>query len=302
MILPPNLKKGSTIGICAIAKSIDHSRIAATVNSLTLAGFKVVIDETVGAIYHQFAGNDAMRTAYFQDMLDDDDIEAILIARGGYGTVRILDALDFKKFKKQPKWICGFSDITYLHSHIQQTLGIATLHSLMCSTHQPDISPDLPMQSLINALLGKKNTYRFQADTHNKNGSMQGVVVGGNLSILLALQGNKSMINTKDKILFFEDLDEYLYHWDRTLYSLQRNGVLNGLKGLLIGSFTTIKDNEIPFGSSIEESILNATKGYNYPIIFGMPSGHQDDNRAIKLGVEAAITFNKKTNECIFVQ
>jgi muramoyltetrapeptide carboxypeptidase len=302
MTLPKYLKKNSTIGICAIAKSIDHDRILPTVKALQDAGFRVVIDATIGAVHHQFAGDDAMRAAYFQEMIDDDSIDAVLFARGGYGTVRVLDAIDFSKFKQNPKWLCGFSDLTYLHSHLQQKLGVASIHSLMCSTYAGSLVPNMPMQSLVNALLGKKNKYEWAASTFNKNGSINGQVVGGNLSILCALQGSKSMIETKDKLLFIEDLDEYLYHFDRMLHNLKRSNVLKGIKGLLVGSFTSIKDNEIPFGKCIKTLILEATQAYNYPVIFDMPTGHQDDNRAIKLGVEASITFHQKQNTYSFEQ
>jgi len=299
-IIPPYLKKGSTIGICSVAKSITRERIAPTVKMLEEAGFNLVIGNTIGLIHYQYAGSDEQRTIELQQMLDDDSIDAILFARGGYGTIRIVDKINYRKFKKKPKWLCGFSDITVLHGQIQR-LGIASMHSLMCSTHDQSITPDLPFNSLIKGLRGKKNVYQISMNKCNKGkGNVKGEIVGGNLSILCALNASKSMPHTVDKILFIEDLMEYLYRIDRMMYNLKRSNKLAGLKALLVGSFTDIEDNEIPFGKSIEEIILDAVVDYNFPVIFGMPSGHQGDNRAIKLGMHCELKQQK--DKIIFIQ
>lgn len=302
MIIPPYLTQNSCIGVLSTAKSISKERAEPTLEMLRQAGFQLKIGKTIDSSFHQFAGTDEERLQDFQTMLDDPEIDAILCARGGYGTVRILDAIDFKKFKKNPKWICGFSDITYLHNHIHSTAQIATLHSLMCSTHDMSILPDLPMQSLIQALKGERNYYEFPTSQYNRGEEMKGVIIGGNLSILYALNGSKSMPETKGKILFIEDLTEYRYHIDRMMYNLKRSGTLDDLKGLLVGSFTDIVDNDIPFGYEVEKIILNAVKDKDYPVIFNFPAGHQGDNRAIKMGMECQINKNKEKDSLIFTQ
>ena len=251
-------------------------------------GLKPVIGKTIGLIDNQFAGNDLDRIQDLQSMLDDPDIKAIICARGGYGTVRIIDELDFNNFINHPKWICGFSDITVLHSHINMNFNIATIHSPMCFNFPKAIE----LNTLKKALFGDELNYYIPSNKLNIKGNAMGELIGGNLSILYCLVGSKSDISTKGKILFIEDLDEYLYHIDRMMMNLKRTGKLSNLKGLIVGGMTDIKDNTVPFGKTAEEIILDTVKVYNYPVCFGFPAGHVENNSALIMGGMASLEVN----------
>jgi muramoyltetrapeptide carboxypeptidase len=289
MIIPPFLKPGSTIGIVATARKLTWEELESTVGVLADAGFKIRTGQRMFGAENQFAGSDDDRASDMQRMLDDPDINAILCARGGYGTVRIIDKLDFTEFQKHPKWLCGFSDITVLHAHINQNCGVATLHSSM-----PLSMKDLPedhaqITTLINSLKGELPNYDFASHPLNRIGTMEGKIVGGNLSVIYSILGSESDLNTDGKILFLEDLDEYLYHIDRMMMNMKRNGKLANLKGLVIGGMSDMNDNAIPFGKSAEEIIRARVNEFDYPICFNFPVGHIDDNRALILGKKAAI-------------
>jgi muramoyltetrapeptide carboxypeptidase len=220
-----------------------------------------------------------------QTMLNDPLIKAVISARGGYGTVRIVDKIDFSQFKKTPKWIVGYSDITVLHSHVNN-LKIETLHATMPVNFTKNLEAT---ESLRKALFGENLNYQIEAHPMNKKGGAQGIVVGGNLSLIYALTGSVSDIDTNGKILFIEDLDEYLYHIDRMMMNLKRSGKLSNLAGLIVGGMTDMKDNTIPFGKTAEEIIIDAVKEFNYPVCFNFPAGHVDKNMAIYLGREAKL-------------
>lgn len=289
MIEPPYLKPGDTIGIVATARKLTWEELEPTIGVLTDQGFVVRTGQRMFGSENQFSGSDEDRAADMQRMLDDPDINAILCARGGYGTVRIIDKLDFSEFVKHPKWLCGFSDITVLHAHINQNYGIATLHSSM-PLSMKDLSSEHPQYAtLINSLKGELPSYDFDAHPLNRNGEMEGEVVGGNLSVLYSILGSKSDVDTEGKILFLEDLDEYLYHIDRMMMNLKRNGKLNKLKGLIVGGMSDMNDNAIPFGKTAVEIIREAVEKYDYPVCFNFPAGHIDDNRALILGKKAAV-------------
>ncbi|MBT7243597.1 MAG: LD-carboxypeptidase, partial [Flavobacteriaceae bacterium] len=235
--------------------------------------------------------NDKLRTSDFQAILDHPEIDAVWCARGGYGTVRIIDQLDFSNFKKHPKWIIGFSDVTVLHSHIHQ-LGIETLHAQM------PVSIETKSKATINSikaiLFGEHYGIRIPAENNNINGKTSGQLIGGNLSILYSLCGSPSALNTKGKILFIEDLDEYLYHIDRMLQNLKRNGMFDELEGLIVGGMSQMHDNVIPFGKNAAEIILDICSEYDFPITFNFPAGHLEDNRALILGRKVDLMVNKK--------
>ena len=233
-------------------------------------------------------GSDEDRAADMQRMLDDPDINAILCARGGYGTVRIIDKLDFSEFVKHPKWLCGFSDITVLHAHINQNYGVATLHSSMPLSMKNLAEDHVQYNSILVSLKGELPSYNFISHELNRKGEFEGEVVGGNLSVLYSILGSDSDVNTDGKILFLEDLDEYLYHIDRMIMNLKRNGKLSNLKGLIVGGMSDMNDNTIPFGKSAVEIIREAVKEYDYPVCFNFPAGHIEDNRALILGKKAA--------------
>ena len=290
MIRPNYLKEGATVAIVSTARRISKKELIPAITILKKRGLKVVLGTSIGAEDHQFAGNDELRTSDFQTMLDHPEIDAIWCARGGYGTVRIIDQLDFSNFKNHPKWIIGYSDITVLHAHLHQ-LGIETLHAQMPLFIET--KSDATINSINETLFGEKYEIIIPSEKNNINGIASGQLIGGNLSILYSLCGSPSALNTKGKILFIEDLDEYLYHIDRMLQNLLRNGYFEGLEGLIVGGMTQMHDNDIPFGKNAEEMILDICSEYDFPIAFDFPAGHLKDNRALILGRKADLMVNK---------
>lgn len=280
-ITPPYLKKGDKIAITCPAKKLPGPMTDA-IALLESWGLEVILGETVTASYHQFAGDDDLRARDMQRFLDDDSIKAIIAARGGYGTIRMIDKLDFTHFASQPKWIVGFSDITILHTHIWANYGIQSVHGQMPVNIKDGSATSLEV--LRNCLFGEDVHYQFNSDPHNRNGNAEGVLVGGNLSLLVAVSGSASDLDYDGKILFMEDVGEYLYAIDRMLHTLKRAGKLKNLAGLIVGSFTEVKDNDIPFGQTPEQIIMDAVKAYNYPVCFNFPAGHIPDNRALIFG------------------
>lgn len=270
------------IHITAPAKVIDKACIDFAVDFFQKNGFEVSLAKHVLGQHHYFSGTDAERLADFQTALDDDSLDFILCARGGYGSVRIIDDLDFTKFLKKPKLIIGFSDITVFHNHIHTHFNIPTLHASVPLNFQSN-TPEA-LQSLVNVLNGKPNKYEIASSKHNRLGEVKAVVVGGNLSIVYSLIGTNSDLNTDGKILFMEDIGEHVYAIDRILYSLKKSGKLQKLAGLIVGGMTNIKDTEIPFGKNVEEVISEIVSPYDFPVCFNFPAGHIDDNRAIILG------------------
>ena len=298
MIQPDYLKKGDTVAIVSTARKISSDQIIAAIKLLEKWGLNVVIGNTIGMEDHQFAGNDVARINDFQQMLNNPKVKAIWCARGGYGTVRLIDQLDFAEFKKRPKWIIGYSDITVLHSHIHN-LGIATLHATMPINIEKNSKESL--ETLKKSLFGKNLAYEIPADEKNKSGNATGELVGGNLSVLYSLLGSKSSIKTDGKILFIEDLDEYLYHIDRMLMNLKRNGYFDNLKGLIVGGMTDMHDNEIPFGKTAEEIILDIVSEYDFPVVFNFSAGHLDDNRALILGRKVTLEVGENKSNILFL-
>ena len=290
MTLPPFLSPGDRVAFAAPARKIMPSKLQPAISLLQSWGLQPVVPDHLYDSYHQFAGPDSIRTALMQQLLDDPEIKAIFCVRGGYGTVRIIDNLDFSHFAQHPKWIVGYSDITVLHSHIQKNLGIATLHATMPIDIEANhlLSPTPALQSLHSALFGKSLCHTLPSHPFNRPGSCRAPLTGGNLSILYSLSGSASDISTEGKILFIEDLDEYLYHIDRMMQNLKRSGHLADLAALIVGQLNKMHDNTIPFGRSAEEIVLDAVSPYNYPVCFNFPSGHiGPDNRALILGQEA---------------
>lgn len=298
MIEPPFLKPGDTIGIVATARKLSWEEVEPCIGVLADAGFTVRTGQRMFGEENQYSGSDDDRAADMQRMLDDPDINAILCARGGYGTVRIIDKLDFTEFVKHPKWLCGFSDITVLHAHINQNFDVATLHSSMPLSMKDLAEGHVQYASLISSLKGELPSYNFESHPLNRMGEMEGEVVGGNLSVVYSILGSESDINTDGKILFVEDLDEYLYHIDRMMMNLKRNGKLANLKGLIVGGMSDMNDNAIPFGKSAVEIIREAVAEYNYPVCFNFPAGHIEDNRALIFGKKAAVRVTD--NGCQF--
>lgn len=281
MIQPNYLQKGYTVAIVSTARKISSDKIIPAIQLLEKWGLNVIIGKTIGMEDHQFSGNDEARVNDFQQMMDNPKVKAIWCARGGYGTVRIVDKLDFSAFKKNPKWIVGYSDITVLHSQLHN-FGVETLHATM--PFNIENNSKQAIETLKMSLFGKNLSYEIISSEKNKSGNASGEIVGGNLSILYSLMGSDSSIKTKGKILFMEDLDEYLYHIDRMCMNLKRNGYFTHLKGLIVGGMSDMRDNDIPFGKTAEEIILDCVSEYHFPVVFDFPSGHLDDNRALILG------------------
>jgi len=288
MIYPPYLNPGDTIGIIAPARKINPDEIEFAVRWWEEKGFRIKSGKHLFASCNQYAGTDAERLADFQNMLDDSEIKAIFCARGGYGTLRIIDNLDLLSFNLDPKWICGFSDITVLHSHINNICGVATIHATMPVSMNRNNSANL--ETLFQILIGENPQYEWNYHELNKTGECSGQLVGGNLSLLYALSGSVSDIDTKGKILFIEDVDEYLYHIDRMVLQLKRSGKLAKLAGLLVGGFSKMKDNEVAFGSTAEQIIREHCEEYNFPIAFNFPAGHDEQNVAMKFGATCCLT------------
>jgi muramoyltetrapeptide carboxypeptidase len=297
MITPPILQKGDTIAILATARKNIDDNLKPAIDLLHSWGLEVVIGKSIGLDDNQLAGTDEQRATDFQQQMDNPNIKAIWCVRGGYGTVRMIDLLDFTKFKQNPKWIIGFSDVTVLHNHLN-TMGFKSIHGIM-PISIPKATPEA-IESLRIAMFGKPLEYAIDPDTMNRFGNASGELVGGNLSILYSLFGSKSAIDCADKILFIEDLDEYLYHIDRMMMNLKRNGCLESIKGIIVGSMSKMKDNEIPWGKNALEIIDDVTKKYNIPIIYNFPAGHIHDNRALILGSKVTILLNENCSRVIF--
>lgn len=281
---PPSLNPGGQIGIFAPARKINPAELDFAIKAIEDHGFKAVYSKDLFDSDRQFAGTDKERANYLQVMLDNDEIEAVISARGGYGSVRLIDKIDFRHFVKKPKWLVGYSDITVFHSHINKNFGIETLHAAMPLGLEKN-SPD-SVNGIFAVLKGIKPIYKFDIHSLNRGGKAKGILTGGNLSVLYSLLGSNSFPETNEKILFIEDLDEYLYHIDRMMISLKRAGFLKNLAGLIVGGMTDMRDNEIPFGKTAEEIIREAVDEYDYPVYFGFPAGHQSTNLPLIMGSE----------------
>lgn len=296
---PNNLKRGDTVAIVSTARKITRKELDFSINLFESWGFNVVLGESIGAEHFQYAGTDALRIKDFQKMLDDSKINAIICARGGYGTVRILDGLDFTQFMLSPKWIVGYSDVTILHTHINTYLHVATLHASMPINFEKNTSESL--ESIRKVLFGEKLSYEVVSHQKNKIGDAEGEIVGGNLSILYSILGTKSGFNPDHKILFIEDLDEMLYHIDRMVSALKRAGKFNKLKALIVGGMTDMRDTSVkngfksdnPFGKTAIEIIEEHTAAFDFPVCYEFPAGHLDENLALAFGGKVKLSIQK---------
>jgi muramoyltetrapeptide carboxypeptidase len=297
MKIPASLQKGDTIAIVATARKNIEDNLKPTIDLLHSWGLEVVIGKSIGLDNHQLAGTDDERAADLQQQLNNSNIKAIWCVRGGYGTVRIIDLIDFSKFKENPKWIVGFSDVTVIHSYLNK-LNIASIHALMPVT-VAKATPNA-IESVRKSLFGESLKYELAANTENRLGEAKGEMVGGNLSILYSLTGSNAQIDCRGKILFLEDLDEYLYHIDRMLMSLKRCGCFDNLNGLIVGSMTKMKDNDIPWGKNANQIIADITKEYTFPILYNFPAGHIQNNNALIFGKQVSLELNATTSKLIF--
>jgi muramoyltetrapeptide carboxypeptidase len=280
---PPALQAGQRVAIVSTARKILAAELAPAIATLESWGLEVVLGDSIAGDHHQFAGDDNLRRHDFQQQLDDPGIRAILCARGGYGTARIVDGLDFTRFAEQPKWVAGFSDITVLNCHLL-AMGYASIHGVVPMLFHQE-GGELALETLRRALFGEAFApIEVPAHPLNRLGTATGELVGGNLSLLHTITGTASQVSFAGRILFLEDLDEYLYHIDRMMLHLHRSGQLAGLAGLVVGHFSAMRDNVIPFGSPALEIIDSYARLYNFPVGYGFPVGHEADNLALVVG------------------
>jgi muramoyltetrapeptide carboxypeptidase len=297
MNTPAYLVKGDTVALLSTARKISKAEIQFAVELIESWGFKVLLAPNIFAEHDQFCGTDEQRAADLQFMMDHPTVKAILCARGGYGTVRILDRIDYSKFKDNPKWIVGYSDVTALHARLNHGLGIESLHASMPINFSTNT--DEALESLRKALCGELKSYEFNSSSA---GSLQvdGILGGGNLSILYSLSGSEDQWRPDGDILFLEDLDEYLYHIDRMMMNLKRSGLLNGLKAILIGGMSDMNDNAIPFGKSAVDIIEETANEIRVPLIKDFPAGHIEDNRALYFGRKVRIELIEGKAKLLF--
>jgi muramoyltetrapeptide carboxypeptidase len=289
MITPPHLKSGDIVGLVAPASYVKAEELTRFLAILESWGLKAILGKNLFRRKNSFAGNDDQRAYDFQQMLDNPSIKAILCARGGYGTIRIVDKLRFDAFRQNPKWIVGCSDITVFHTLMQKNLNTESLHAIMprhISAGKKDLSS---LDSLKNALFGNRMDYHMKPDRHNRAGEASGVLVGGNLSVIYSMRGTQLDIDTAGKILFLEDVGEYLYHIDRMIMNLKISGKLRDLKGLIIGGMSGMKVSVSGFRKTAYDVILEAVEEYRYPLIFGFPAGHMRPNMTLILGREVIL-------------
>ncbi len=292
LITPPALQRGDTIAIAATARKVSREEMLPAIKLLQSKGYVVSECRHLYAEDNQYAGNDSQRAADLQQALDNPDIKAVMFARGGYGTVRIIDQIDFSNFKKQPKWLIGFSDLTVLHSHVNHLVGVETIHAPMMINLASVTSQSQEM--LLDIWKGTGATLEAIAHVLNRTGSAQGQLTGGNLSVLYSLLASPSDVDTQGKILFIEDLDEYYYHIDRMMQAFHRAGKLSGLAGLVVGGMSDMRDNQIPFGKNAETIIKEYTAAYDYPVCFGFPAGHINQNMPLIMGRQVQLSVDEK--------
>ncbi|HDP74979.1 MAG TPA: LD-carboxypeptidase [Bacteroidales bacterium] len=283
-ITPPYLQPGDTIGIVAPARSITREELQPAIRFLTSQGFLVKTAPHLYSKHYHFAGTDGERAQDLMEMIENPQVKAILCARGGYGTIRILDLLNLRKLQQNPKWIIGYSDITALHSLISGWFGIETLHATMPINFPDSVQGNQSTMALISALKGETLHYELKHHPLNLPGHATGVLIGGNLSVLSSLSGTTSDMSYSGRILFIEDVDEYLYHIDRMIMQLKRSGKLKSIAGLIVGHFSDMKDNAEPFGSDAYEIIYSAVKEHRIPVCFGFPAGHDEPNLPLIIG------------------
>jgi muramoyltetrapeptide carboxypeptidase len=295
--LPDYLKKGDRLRIIATARKVSPAELAPALKILEAWGLEVVLGENIYAEQNQFAGSDEERTADLQEALDDPKCAAILCARGGYGTVRLIDSVSWEGFKNRPKWLIGYSDVSVLHNSLQN-LSFTSLHAMMPLEFEKNSSESLRL--LQDSLLGKPYTIKAAYHAFNRLGTVEGEIVGGNLSMLYSCLGSKTAVNTKGKILFIEDLDEYLYHVDRMMWNLRRNGYLDDIKALIIGTMSDMNDNTIPFGESAIDIIARHAQDFDFPVAFGLPIGHSSHHLPLVFGEKVTLEVNSDASTLNF--
>jgi muramoyltetrapeptide carboxypeptidase len=298
MITPPFLKKNSLVGLVSPAAGINASVIENAVTYLETRGFRTIVAPHAADVFRQFASTDKHRADDLQAMLNNSDVEAIWCTRGGYGAIRLLDMLNFSCLKKQPKWLIGFSDITALHAAFRRE-GIASIHGAMCKNLKDYDAAYCGMNALWQLLAGNVSEYKVPCHPFNRDGMAKGTLVGGNLTLLCALQGSEYDFDPTGKILFIEEVGEYLYRLDRMMQSLKVAGKLARLSGLIVGGMSDMFDNETPFAQSAYDVIADAVSSYSYPVLFDFPAGHLETNMPLMLGAEIRMEINGNNGSTI---
>jgi muramoyltetrapeptide carboxypeptidase len=294
MITPKYVTKGDKVGLVAPARSVIKKELENAIQFLKSFELEPIAGENILKVEHQFAGSNTERASDMQKFLDDENIRAIFCIRGGYGSIRTLQLLNFDKFIESPKWVVGYSDITVFHSYLNSRLGIETLHAPLVSNIGKNEHDQEDFSKTMETLFGKPLAYHFDATNLNSDGRAKGRLVGGNLSVLFSLRGTPADIDTQKKILFIEDLDEYLYHIDRMMMNLKFGNKLSGLRGVIVGEMKDMKDNMVPFGSDASRIISNIFSEFNIPVCFGFPAGHGFKNWPLILGREVVLNIGKK--------
>lgn len=295
-IRPQYLKKGDKIAIVSPAGKIESNILDFACDTVRDYGFEPVPGKYSKGKFNQFSGTDLERLSDFQNAIDDAEIKAVLCSRGGYGSIRILSKVSWTKFMKSVKWIAGYSDITVFHSFLNKTARVQSIHGTM-PKHFIDPVDEVSTQKLFDILQGKDNQIEFDGNIHDRQGTAEGEIVGGNLSILCSLRGTSSDIDTDDKILFIEDVGEYLYNIDRMMQNLLIGGKLNNLRALVVGGFSDMKDNDTPFGFSAFEIIKQSVEAFSYPVAFGFPAGHISPNYSFRSGAISRINITQFKTE-----
>lgn len=297
-----HLKRGDRVALAAPARAVSPEEMAPAIAMLESWGLQVIVPDGLYKQQGQLAGSDSHRAALLQQLLDDPEIKAIFCCRGGYGTVRIVDMLDFNRMTQHPKWVVGYSDITVLHSHLNRLLGLPTLHATMpINMHGEETPATHTMHDVLFGVQRDHISYEWEPSAENLPGTVHAEVVGGNLSILYSLLGSPSQMDTRGKILLIEDLDEYLYHIDRMMQALKRAGMLDGLAALMVGGMTDMHDNSVPFGREVVQIVRDAVEDHPYPVVFRAPFGHLGDNNlALPMGIKYTLEVSNSKKCRIF--
>ncbi|MFD2247501.1 S66 peptidase family protein [Pontibacter ruber] len=300
MILPPFLKAGDKVGVLSTSNYTEQKYIDELVSILKEWKLQPVLGKTIGARRGSFAGSDALRCNDLQQMLDNDQIRAVFETMGGYGIIRVIEQVNFNKFKYKPKWLVGYSDTTFLHSHVQGMLSTATIHGTMAADLEAGYHAS-SWESLRKALFGEPLEYHIKAHPLNREGKAEAILIGGTVSILCNAKGTMSEANTNGKILFLEEVGEKQFRLDSYLVSLKQAGKFKYLKGLLVGHLTDITEDDPPFGKTPEEIILDVVKDYDFPVCFGFPAGHSGVNKALVFGANAQLDVSGKGTTLRFI-
>ncbi|MBE0638828.1 MAG: LD-carboxypeptidase [Bacteroidales bacterium] len=295
MITPSNLTKGDLIGLVSPASAIEAPVLNNAAALIKRMGYRVITGKHVLDKYHQFAGTDENRAADFQQMLDQTEVRMILCTRGGYGTMRIIDKLDFTRFMEHPKWIVGFSDITAIQNHLYTVHGVESIHGIMPLNYPECGNICTAIDKLFQVVSGKNPNYAVPAHPLNRPGKSQGVLVGGNLAIITSQIGSVSEIDTDGRILFLEEVDEKLYRFDRMMLTLKRAGKLSNLAGLVVGGLTEMTDSAKGYGNNAEEIVADAVKEFDFPVCFAFPAGHIKENYPLIIGREVALDVREQS-------